>query len=201
MPNNRYLIFWLLAIALLASCASRKVGFARYYFQHQQALIAIEQSYKTLYKIKPFSVEFTDRSFNYLSLEIITDSLKYIYEFNIQEPRLRDTLVKYNLPVTGVTSLIKQMQSIRCTWINSLDYYSNNQKNYLVFMSMRPLAVQVPFGSEKYFILTFYNQPQYFDADGRLEVNRRQRQLRKIDGQIFHRINDKVCYAISERFR
>lgn len=201
MPSKRYYILWLLAMALLGSCASRKVGSAKYYFQHQQALIAIEQSYKNLYKIKPFSVEFTDKSFNFLSLEIITDSVKYIYEFNIHEPRLHDTLLKYNLPVTGVTSLVQQMQSIRCTWINSLDYYTNNQKNYLVFMSMRPVAVQVPFSSEKYFILTFYNQPQYFDAEGRLLANRRQRRLRKIDGQIFHRINDKVCYAISERFR
>ncbi len=201
MPNKRYYIIWLLAVALLGSCASRKVGSAKYYFQNQQALIAIEQSYKALYKIKPFSLEFTDKSFNYLSLEIITDSVKYIYEFNVHEPRLRDTLLKYNLPVTGVTNLVQQMQSIRCTWINSLDYYTNNQKNYLVFMSIRPVAVQVPFSSEKYFILTFYNQPQYFDAEGRLLANRRQRRLRKIDGEIFHRVNDKVCYAISERFR
>ena len=148
MPNKR--ILWLLTVALLGGCASRKVGSAKYYFQHQQALIAIEQSYKTLYKIKPFSVEFTDKSFNYLSLEIITDSVKYIYEFNVHEPRLHDTLLKYNLPVAGVTSLVQQMQSIRCTWINSLDYYTNNQKKYLVFMSMRPVAVQVPFGSEKF---------------------------------------------------
>ncbi len=201
MPNKRYYIIWLLAVALLGSCASRKVGSAKYYFQNQQVLIGIEQSYKALYKIKPFSLEFTDKSFNYLSLEIITDSVKYIYEFNVHEPRLRDTLLKYNLPVTGVTNLVQQMQSIRCTWINSLDYYTNNQKNYLVFMSIRPVAVQVPFSSEKYFILTFYNQPQYFDAEGRLLANRWQRRLRKIDGEIFHRVNDKVCYAISERFR
>ena len=93
------------------------------------------------------------------------------------------------------------MRSIHCIWINNLDYYTNNQKNYLVFISIRPVAVHLPFTYEKYFILTFYAQPQYFDSEGRLLANRRLRKLRKINGETFRRINDKVCYTISERFR
>ena len=94
-----------------------------------------------------------------------------------------------------------QMRSIRCIWINNLDYYTNNQKNSLVFMSIRNVAIHLPFTNEKYYILTFYPQPQYFDSEGRLLANRRLRKLRKINDDIFRRINDKVCYTISERFR
>jgi hypothetical protein len=196
-----YILLLLSAVMLLSSCASRKVFSTHYYHENEKTLTIIEQSYKDLYKQKHFSVEFTDRSFNYISIEIITDSIKYIYEFEIQEPRLRDTLLKYGLPVKGITDLVMQMRSIRCIWINNLDYYTNNQEHSLVFMSIRNVAIHLPFAYEKYYILTFYQQPQYFDSEGRLLANRQLRKLRRINGDIFQRINDKVCYTISERFR
>lgn len=201
LHKHIHTIFFLGMALLLASCASRKGFSAHYYHEHEKELITIEQSYRTLYRQKPFSVEFTDRSFNYISLEIITDSVKYMYEFTITEKRLQDTLLKYGLPVAGITGLISQMRSIRCIWINNLDYYNNNQKASLIFMSIRNVAIHLPFTYEKYYILTFYSQPQYYDSEGRLLANRRLRRLRKINDEIFYRINDKVCYTISGRFR
>ena len=202
MPGKQFCYIFLLGIMLLlGSCASRKVFSTNYYFENEKVLTQIEQSYKTLYQVKPFSVGFTDHSFKYISLEIITDSIKYIYEFETKEPRLNDTLVKYGLPVKGISDLISQMQSIHCIWINNLDYYSNNRKQSLVFMSIRHVAIHLPFTYEKFYILTFYAQPQYFDNEGRLLERRRLRKLRKINDEIFRRINDKVCYTISERFR
>ena len=199
--RSSYTILLLSAIMLICSCATRKAITTNYYYQNEKTLAIIEQSYKALYQQRHFSVEFTDRSFNYISLEFMTDSIKYIYEFEINEPRFQDTLVKYHLPKKGITDLIMQMRSIRCIWINNLDYYTNNQKNNLVFMSIRPVAIHLPFTYEKYFVLTFYTQKQYFNSEGGLLANRRLKKLRKINGEIFQRINDKVCYTISERFR
>jgi hypothetical protein len=202
MQNKSRHILWLICFtALLGSCASRKVFSTNYYHENEKALIAIEELYKTINQQRHFSVEFTDKTFEYISLEIITDSIKYIYEFNIKESRLQDTLVKYRLPVKGVTDLITQMSAIHCIWINNLDYYASNQKRSLVFMSIRHVAIRLPFTSEKYYILTFYSQPQYFDSEGRLLANRRVRKLRKINDDVFRRVNDKVAYTISERFR
>ncbi len=202
MLNNRIHIVLLLGIImLLSSCASRKVFSTRYYFEHEAALTHIEQSYKALYLQKHFSLAFTDRSFNYISLEIITDSIKYIYEFNMEEARLKDTLIKYGMSVKGITDLAMEMRSIHCMWINNLDYYTDSRKQSLVFMSIRHVAVHLPFTYEKYYVLTFYSQPQYFDSEGRLLDRRRLKKLRKINDEIFRRINDKVCYTISERFR
>lgn len=186
---------------LLGSCASKKSITSSYYFKNEKTLSLIEQSYKELNRQRHFSVEFIDRSFNYISLEILTDSIKYIYEFEINEQRLQDTLIKYHLPKKEVTELILHMRSIKCLWINSLDYYTNNQKNNMVFLSIRPISFKLPFTYEKYFILTFYTQKQYFDSEGGLLTNRRIRKLRKINGETFQRINDKVCYTVSERFR
>lgn len=199
--RSRSLLLWLLCAVLFCSCASRKVFSTNYYTENEKTLTAIEALYKTINQQRHFSVAFTDKSFQYISLEIITDSIKYIYEFNIKEPRLQDTLTKYRLPVAGVTQLIEQMRSIHCIWINNLDYYVNNQKRSLIFMSIRHVAIHLPFTSEKYYILTFYSQPQYFDSEGRLLAGRQIRKLRKINDDVFRRVNDKVAYTISERFR
>jgi hypothetical protein len=202
MPGKLFYIISFFSIVLvISSCTSRKVFSTNYYVENEKTLTQIEQSYKTLYSQKPFSLAFTDRSFNEISIEIITDSIKYIYAFGIKEPRLTDTLLKYGLPVKSITDLVTQMQSIHCMWINNLDYYSNNRKQSLVFMSIRHVAIHLPFTYEKFYILTFYAQPQYFDSEGRLLERRRLRKLRKINDEIFRRINDKVCYTISERFR
>ena len=202
MQNKRnHILFIIFGIGLLCSCASRKMFSTHYYFEHEKTLKVIESSFKKLYDQQHFSVGFNDRSFNYISLEINTDSIKYIYEFEINEPRLQDTLIKYKMSAKGITNLVLQMRSIQCIWINNLDFYTNNQKKSLVFMSIRPLTFHPPFTSEKYYILTFYLQPQYFDSEGRLLANRRLRKLRKINDEIFRRINDRVSYTVSERFR
>jgi hypothetical protein len=201
--KQQHIILLFCAALLLCSCAARRTRItADYYQKNEQALMRIEQSYRALYAIKPFSIEFTDKSFQYISLEIITDSLKHIYEFEINEARLQDTLIRYGLPARGVTDLVTQMAAIHCIWINNLVYYGNNQQpQSLVYLSIRNVAINLPFTSEKYYILTFYSQPQYYDSEGQLLAGRNLRRLRKINGEIFRRINDKVCYTISSRFR
>ncbi|MES2005910.1 MAG: hypothetical protein V4450_15435 [Bacteroidota bacterium] len=202
MKNSiRHTILLCCLVAVLSSCATRKNFSTNYYQENEKALTEIEQSYKKIYEKKHFSVGFTDKSFNYISLEIITDSIKYIYEFDFTEPRLQDTLRKYELPVKEVIELVAKMQAIQCIWINNLDYYSNNQRRSLVFLSIRQVAFHLPFTNEKYYILTFFQQPQYYDQDGNLQANRRVRKLRKINDDTFRRINDKVAYTVSERFR
>ena len=185
---------------LLFSCSPKNIS-TKYYFENEKVLDRIEESYKQLYQLTPFTIGFTDRTFNTVSLEIITDTLSYIYEFAVNEPRLTDTLMKYHPRATRVIDLINQMRSIRCTWIRNLDYYVDEKKNSLIFMSIKPVALKAPLAYHKYYVLTYFQQPQYFDSQGRLLDKKTFRRLRKINGEIFHRINDKVCYTISGNFR
>jgi hypothetical protein len=198
--NKRLLTLLPLLAFCLFSCSSKNIT-GKYYYEHEQTLNRIEGNYKELYRQKPFTVAFTAKDFKTISLEIITDTLSYIYEFSLDESRLADTLVKYSLPVTGVLALIREMQSIRCTWVNMLDYYVDRKKNRMVFMSVKSVALNFPFTYKKYYILAYFSQPQYFDSKGKLLDKRATRRLRKINGQTFTRINDKVCYTISGHFR
>lgn len=199
MPTKRNIAILFIASFIL-SCSSKTIS-TKYYYQHEKVLTSIEESYKKLYQQDPFTVAFTDRSFKTVLLEMITDTLTYRYEFSLDEKRLSDTLVKFRYNAEKIIDLMKQMQSIRCTWINKLDYYVDEKRNYLIYMSIKAVALKSPFSYQKYYTLTYFPQPQYFDSAGQLLDKRKLRRLRKINGEIFKRINDKVCYTITGNFR
>ena len=190
---------YLAVLVLFSSCTTLNI--ANYYHRHKQSLDSMEDTFRNAYQKKPFSIEFTDRSFNRVSLELITDTLTYIYEYQVGEPRLQDTLKKYGYDTTAINYLIRTMQNRECTWIDNLDYYTDTTKHSLIYISLWPRRFNFAFVNKKYYILTYFQQPQYFDSEGRLLVGRRRRHIRKINGDVYHRINDRVCYTISDRFR
>ncbi len=200
LNKQRIILFLSVLTGLGFSCSPKNIS-TKYYYENEKVLDRIEESYKVLYPHAPFNIGFTDRDFKTISLEIITDTLSYIYEFNLNEQRLTDTLIKYKFNAPQVVDLIQQMHSIRCTWINFSDYYVDAKKHSLIFMSIKPVALKRPFAYSKYYVLAYYPQPQYFDSEGRLLNKRKLNELRKLNGEIFKRINSKVCYTISGRFR
>jgi len=203
MGCNRLLwVVICIAAIQLCACSVPKKALLQYYTQNQKMLDGIETDYKRLDAQKPFSVGFSDKDFNYVSITIITDSLQYIYEFNQdEEQRLKDTLVKYRMDVAGVIKLIRQMRSVHCTWINKVDYYVNEKQMFMTFLSARAVGINTPFSYKKYYILAYFPESQYFDDEGRLYTSKRKRRLRKINNEVYSKLNDKVCYTISENFR
>ena len=190
---------YLTILLLFSSCTTLNI--ANYYHRHKQSLDGIEDTYRSAYQKKPFSIEFTDRSFNRVSLELVTDTLTYIYEYQVGEPRMQDTLIKFGYDTTAVNYLIRTMQTRLCTWIDNLDYYTDTARHSLIYISLWPRRFNFAFVNKKYYILTYFQRPQYFDSEGRLLVGRRLRRVRKINGDVYRRINDRVCYTISDRFR
>lgn len=188
------------AAGFIFSCSPKNIS-SNYYYQNEKVLDKIEESYKKLSQNQLFTIGFTSRDFKTVSVEFITDTLSYIYEFEVNEPRLKDSLVKFKLDAPKVITLIQQMQSIRCTWIKNFYYYVDEKKNSLIFMSIKPVALKAPFSYSKFYVLTYFPQPQYFDSEGQLLDKRKPRTLRKINGEVFKRINNKVCYTISGNFR
>jgi hypothetical protein len=164
-------------------------------------LQSIQQRYKTQYDEHPFSIEIKDKSFKTVGLEIITDTIRYIYSFEIQDPSLQDTLTKYGFNAAVINSLIGDMQKIHCTWLTNLDYYESLQKKYLVFLSIRHRKLESVFRKDKYFTLAFFNTPQPFDNRGRMLDRKDRKQLRKINGAILFRLDPKTGYALTSHFR
>lgn len=199
IPYRRLSLAALTLLLLATSCA--RLNISNYYRRHRPILDSIEHTYHDAYLKKPFSIEFTDRSFDHVSIELVTDTLTYIYEYRFDETRLPDTLKKYGYDTTSIGWLIRNMRTRNCTWIDNLDYYTETNKHSLIYISLWPRSFNSPFVSKKYYILTYFQQQQYFDSEGRLLVGRRLKRIRKINGDVYHRINDHVCYTISDRFR
>ena len=183
------------------SCSPSNHFTARYYEENKEALTSIRDLYKTCYAAKPFSVEFKDKNFRYISFEILNDTMRYIYNFDLEEPFLADTLDKYKYDTKDIVCLIDDMRRIRCTWISKLDYYENREKKNLVFISVRHNKLKSFTKGEKYYALAFFNERQYFDEKGRLTDKSEKKRMREINGQVFRKITDQICYAITGNFR
>src|SRR6187431_16423 len=121
----RNLIIVLLTFSLLTTSCSTRIISNNYYQEQKGTVDSIETRYEKLNAIKPFAIAFTDKDFNIISIEMISDTLTRIYEFNTAEQRLADTLLKYNYDTSGIYYLIRKMHQTKITWINSVDYYVN----------------------------------------------------------------------------
>lgn len=196
----RHLLFLLMFSALLFSCSTKIVS-NNYYQEHKGTVDSIERRYERINAIKPFSLAFTDKEFNIVSIEMISDTLTRIYEFYVNEKRLSDSLIKYNYDTTGIYYLIRKMQMTKVTWINTFDYYVNDQPQQLIILSIKPVTIRYIFSPPKYIALAYFRTPQSFDEKGRLLDSRRTKVLRKIKGQVFYRITDRICYTIMQKYR
>jgi hypothetical protein len=185
---------------LTVSCSTRIIS-NNYYQERKGTVDSIESRYEKLNAIKPFALAFTDKELNILSIEMISDTLTRIYEFNVAEQRLGDTLLKYNYDTSGIHYLVRKMQETKVTWINSVDYYVNDQPQQLIYLSIKPVTIRYLFSPPKYIALGYFRTAQSFDEKGRLLDNRRTKRIRKIKGQVFYRITDRICYTITEKYR
>ena len=197
----KHIIIFLLVAQLLTSCAVSSKFPVSYYKDNENDIVAMETAYTSIAASRPISIGFTDKAFRHVLVEMKTDTVRYVYEFNIADPSLFDSLHHYGYDTAATFQLMQYMKKTQCTWINTLDYYTSGRKRLLTFMSIRHKSLSVPFSSEKYFILTFYKQPQYYDENGILLDRRNLRRARKVNNEIFKRINDRVCYTISAKFR
>lgn len=196
-----YLYIILIVCSLLSTSCSTKIVSTNIYQEQKENLNKIEGRYEKLNPVNPFSLAFTDKKFNIVSLEMISDTLTRIYEFNINEKRLADTLIKYNYDTAGIYFLISRMRESKVTWINSFDYYVNDQPQQLIILSIKPVTIRYIFSPPKYVALAYFRTSQFFDEKGRLLDSRRTKQVRKIKGQVFYKVTDRICYTITDKYR
>lgn len=196
-------LMFIVALASLFSCTISKTYPKAYYEQHKATMNEMQELYNKATQEKLIAIAFYDLDFNDISLELKTDTVRYIYDFYYGEKRINDSLYKFGYDTALVQQLIKDMRMIGCTWINTLDYYVDGNKRLLLFMSapVKQFSLLPIFQKRKYYLFNFYAQPQYYDEQGRLLDKRTVRRIRKVSGEVFWRITDKVCYTVSGKFR
>jgi hypothetical protein len=196
----KHIVLWF-CITCGISCSYSKNFTQQYYRDNEATVQSIKNRYKQLYDQRPFSLELKDKALSHIGLEIHTDTVKYVYSFRTDETYLVDTLDKYGFDVKGISELITDMQKAHCTWITNLDYYEKQEKKYLVFISVRDKQLTAFLKPEKYFTLAIFDEPQRYDERERLLDNEDLKRNRLINGVVFRKINDRVSYALTGKYR
>lgn len=192
------LLFMIVFVMLIFSCSPRNI--ADYYYRNKANLDSIHENYKTLIKDNIFTLFFKNRSYTSITMEIFTDSLKYIYYFKTNEPRLYDTLLKYKIRPDNFYALMNKMTSVRSLWVSNLDHYANNKKESLIYIAFRSRPLWFFFTPQKYFMINWFQKTQYYN-DGGILLNGVSSIPMELNDRISHRINDTIAYRISNRFR
>jgi len=176
-------------ILLLSSCGINKNVPVKYYTDNRQTLDSIQQLFLKISVPQKFSIGFIDNRFNCISIELITDSLKYLYNFNTGESRITDTLTRFHIDGTGLLNLMRLMKSIECIWISNIDYYESEKKNTLTSFSIKPKRSKSFFLANRYYILLYFPVIQNYKKNRLLGNNK------------IMKINARVAYTISAAFR
>jgi hypothetical protein len=193
----------ILVIVMMVGCTISKVYPVKYYAEHKELLHKTEALYNAANNQKSFAFGFTSLDFSSLSIELKTDTVRYIFDFSVGDKNMNDTLYKFGYDTAIIQQVISNMQSVGSTWINKLDYYVDGSRKTLSLLSIpvKQFSLFPLLQKRKYYVYTFYNQPQAYDSLGRLLDKKLTRRLRKVNGQHFLRINDRVSYTISGKFR
>lgn len=199
----RAIISVVILLACFVSCTVSRVYPEKYYAAHKELLHKTEEAYRTSTAQKSFALGFTSLDFSSVSLELKTDTVRYIYDFSAEDKQMNDTLQKFGYDTATVQQIISNMKAVKSTWINRMDYYVDGRARSLSFVSIpvKQFSIFPLMQKRKYYVYTFYDQPQAYDSLGRLLDKRNSRRLRKVNGQHFQRINDRVSYTISGKFR
>jgi hypothetical protein len=199
----KLLSVFIISIIIIPACTVSKIYPEKYYSEHKDMLHQTQTLYKKAVDKKAFALGFTSLDFSSISIELKTDTVRYIYDFSVDDMRMNDTLQKLGYDTSGIQQIITNMKALKMTWINTLDYYVDDNRKTLSFLSIpvKQFSILPLFQKIKYYFYKFYGQPPDYYSSGQLLDNKNSRRIRKVDGQHFLRINDRVSYTISGKFR
>ncbi|WP_276483675.1 hypothetical protein [Paraflavitalea pollutisoli] len=181
----------ILLIVLLASCtAAKKRKSEKYYVEHKQTITEVRQLFDKLYQHMPFSAGFSDRSLKYFVLEILSDSVRFIYNGEKNQPQLEEAVDRFGFDTTQLRTLATKLQQINCIWISKRSFYVNQQRETVTFLSFKSIANPNLFSENKYYILLFPPK-QIISRHFRERIRR---------GDLV-KIEDQVWFTIGSNFR
>lgn len=196
-----YLYSLFITCVTITSCSISRNFSTRFYKQHSLELQHLVNDYQKINTQKPFSVAFRDKRFNEIEFTFNTDSVRYVYNFDLRYNAFTDSLIRYQYKLADMFSLINKMKLLKCTWLTMQDYYEYMQKKSIILLTIRNKALDQYLKNEKYCTYAFFNEPQDFDTRGRLLDKDGKSQNREISGNLFFKITPKVASTIATKYR
>ena len=179
-------------VTLMLSCtATSKRKSANYYFQNKDQITMILKLYEQLYAQQPFSGGYSDKSYKYITMEVVTDTVRYVFSNKgDNKTKLFETVKRYNYDTTKLKELSERLKAIKALWLSKATFNVNGKKETVTFLSFKSVLVEKPFVENKYYILLFPPGPVK-DAESRPKIKK---------GDIV-KINDSVYFMIGSKFK
>lgn len=185
------LIYGLVAVIFFSGCvASRERKTDKYYLEHEKDIEEIITLYRGLYKHLPFSIGFSDRSYEHVGMDIITDTVRYAID-NLQSMEIfREAVYVFDYDTVAIRRLYKKMFDIKCIWVGTTDTYYKGRREDVIFLTFRSVRNGNPFLDRKYYALLIYN-PGSINAEMELEIQKAG----------YKKVKNEVYFGIVGRFR
>jgi hypothetical protein len=126
-----------------------------YYKKYDDKLLDIIKQYDKLSAHHNFMCGFTDRTFKYFSIEIKTDSVRYVYNSAVRNFQLADSVIKFQIDTAGVRRMAIDMYKIKCLWVGKADFYPQKQKVTIDYLAFGMPANNNPFNESKYLVVAY----------------------------------------------
>lgn len=176
-------------IVMLTSCRAPEKLSKKYYTQNETTLKQINALYNEIYDVNPFILGFTDAKFRNYSLELTTDTMRYVYNTSIMNFSVNDSILRFGLDSNRLSRLGKIMKKSRCICVARHFFYWKEKKYAANWLFFRQAKTGL-FKERRYHVLIFFRE----DLPAGLPPE-------FISGEQLTLLKDHVYYTISNRFK
>jgi len=160
-------LLWIIAIGF--SCATARKS-EKYYQENKVAISELRTDFDVLYRQQPFSAGFTDKSFKFYAMQIITDTLRAIYTNDTGKKELWENVFRFHYDTMLLKKMAAKMKQLKCLWIGRSTYYMDEQKVPFTFISFGSALIEKPFVENKFYILVFLDKkPEHPELEDRVK--------------------------------
>ncbi len=150
MKALKLFISILLTLAIGQSCSPERKS-ASYYQENKKEISELKNEYDALYRQQAFSAGFTDKTFKYYVMQIITDTLRAIYNSEKRKDELWQNVLRFHYDTVALKKMAAMMKKIKCLWVGKTDRYFGEKREVFTYISFQ--SADRAFRENKYYVL------------------------------------------------
>jgi hypothetical protein len=188
MNTGKYVRFLLLSMllpCLFAHSFGQKGKLDKYegfYQQNASSIDSLVNQFEEIYAQRPCSIGFTDLSFRHFSMEVYSDSVRYIYNTSLSNGMALHKAVGFQYDSAQLVNLALRLYLLKGLWIGKTSFYKNGEKEVVTFLSFRQVKKGKLFAPEQYVIVLFRGKdPDLFTQSNRVKSGT----LKQIGSHVF----------------
>ena len=187
MKAIKLFISILLTLAIGQSCSPERKS-ASYYQENKKEISELKNEYDALYRQQAFSAGFTDKTFKYYVMQIITDTLRAIYNNEKRKDELWQNVLRFHYDTVALKKMAAMMKEIKCLWVGKTDHYFGEKREVFTYISFQ--SADKAFRENKYYVLIL--------PDRKVDYPEVQEQIKK--GKIVQ-LDSLVYFATTNTYR